>query len=86
MVNALIKISDKVNKILNMVKVENDLKDKSEAVEFVVKEYVENEPEFKPSFIRSVLKAEKEKSIPVKDFAKRYGLNDVQTRSKRKSR
>jgi len=39
---------------LNIVKARYDLKDKSEAIEFIVKKYIEyeNEPELKPEFIK----------------------------------
>ena len=39
MVKALVKISDEVNRVLNIVKAKRGLKDKGEAIEFVVKQY-----------------------------------------------
>ncbi len=57
MVNALIKIKKETNKVLNIVKATHGLRDKSEAVEFVVKKFVENsDDELSPLF-----KAQKEK-------------------------
>jgi len=35
----------------------------------------ENEPELRPEFIEKIKQIEKQKSIRVKDFAKRYGLS-----------
>ena len=77
MVQALIEIDENTNRVLNIVKAKYSLKDKSEAVEFIVKEYVEqeDEPELKPEFVEKIKAIEKQKSIRVKDFAERYRLN-----------
>ena len=77
MTQALIKLNENINRVLNIVKAKYDLKDKSEAIEFIVKKYIEyeNEPELKPEFIRKINKIKKEKSIRVDDFVKRYGLD-----------
>ena len=77
MTQALIKLNENINRVLNIVKAKYDLKDKSETIEFIVKKYVEyeNEPELKPEFIEKIKKIKKEKSIRVDDFAKRYGLD-----------
>jgi hypothetical protein len=77
MTQALIKLNENINRVLNIVKAKYDLKDKSDAIEFIIKKYIEyeNEPELKPEFINKINKIKKEKSIRVDDFAKRYGLN-----------
>lgn len=77
MTQALIKLNENINRVLNIVKARYDLKDKSETIEFIVKKYIEyeNEPELKPEFIEKMKKIKKEKSIHVDDFAKRYELN-----------
>ena len=77
MVQALIKLNGNINRVLNIVKAKYGLKDKSEAVEFIVNKYIEfeNEPELRPEFIEKMKKIKKEKSIHVDDFAKRYGLD-----------
>ena len=77
MVQALIKLNENINRVLNIIKAKYDLKDKSEAIEFIVNKYIEfeNEPELKPEFIKKMNKIKKEKSIRVDDFAKRYGLD-----------
>jgi len=77
MVNALIQIEDNINRVLDLVKAKHGLKDKSEAVEFVVKMYIEQEmePSLLPEFIEKMKKIELQKSILVDDFSKRYGLN-----------
>lgn len=77
MVQALIEIDENTNRVLNIVKAKYDLKDKGEAIQFVVEKYIEeeNEPELRPEFIEKIKLIEKQKSIRVKDFAKRYGLS-----------
>ena len=77
MTQALIKLNENINRVLNIVKAKYDLKDKSETIEFIIKKYIEyeNEPELKPEFIEKIKKIKKEKSIRVDDFAKRYGLD-----------
>ena len=77
MTQALIKLNENINRVLNIVKAKYDLKDKSETIEFIVKKYIEyeNEPELKPEFIKKINKIKKEKSIRVDDFSKRYGLD-----------
>lgn len=76
MINALIKLNENTNRILNIVKARFGLKDKGEAIEFIINRYVEeeNEPELRPDFINKIKKIEKQKSIKVNDFSKRYGL------------
>jgi hypothetical protein len=75
-VQALVEINDNTNRVLNVVKAKFGLKDKGEAIEFVVSEFIEfeNEPELKPEFIEKINEIKKQKSIPVSNFAKRYRL------------
>ena len=75
MVSALVEIDDNTNRVLSVVKAKYELKDKGKAIEFVVNKYIEEEePELRPEFIEKIKAIEKQKSIPVDDFAKRYGL------------
>jgi hypothetical protein len=76
MVQALVTLNENINRVINIVKAKYDLKDKSEAIEFIVKKYieVEGEEELRPEFIEKIKKIKKEKSIRVDDFSKRYGL------------
>ena len=76
MVNALVKLDENTNRVLNVVKAKYGFKDKGEAIEFVVGKYIEteDEAELRPEFIEKIKSIKKNKSIPVKDFAKRYGL------------
>jgi len=75
MVQALVEIDENTNRVLNIVKAKYGLKDKGEAIQIVVERYIEeeNEPELRPEFIEKIKQIEKQKSIRVKDFAKRYG-------------
>lgn len=78
MVQAIINVSDHANRILNIVKAKYGLRDKSEAIEIVTKEYEEEvlEPELRPEYIEKLKKLEKQKPVKVGTFAefkKRYG-------------
>ena len=76
MVQALVVLSDNTNRVLNMVKAKYGLKDKSQAIEYVVQTFIEQqkEPEFTEEFIERVRKAEKGKFIKIDNFAKHFGL------------
>lgn len=76
MVQALVEIDENTNRVLNVVKAKYSLRDKGQAIEFVVEKFIEeeDEPELKPEFIEKIMQIEKQKSIRVNDFAKRYGL------------
>ncbi|MBS3097468.1 DUF2683 family protein [Candidatus Woesearchaeota archaeon] len=77
MVQALVKIDENTNRVLDVVKAKYGLNDKGKAIELVVKRYIEEEedPELRPEFIEKMKDIQKQKSIRVKDFAKRYGLS-----------
>ncbi len=79
MVKALIQIGDNTNRVLNIIKAQHGLRDKGEAIEYIVGWYIDNkdEPELRPEFVEKMKKIMKEKSIRVDDFGKRYGLKDV---------
>ena len=76
MVQALIDLDENTNRVLNIVKAQHGLKDKGQAIKFIVTEYIEleNEPALRPEFIEKMQEISKQKSIRVDDFAKRYGL------------
>jgi hypothetical protein len=77
MVKAIIDIDNHTNQVLNIVKAQYGLKDKSEAIEKVVDIFEEEvmEPELKPDYVDKIKKIRKEKSIKVESFENRYGLN-----------
>ena len=74
MVKAIVTIDERTNRIINIVKAKYGLKDKSQAINLMAQQYEEciMEPELKPEFIESLKASEKEKTVRVNDFAKRY--------------
>ncbi len=76
MVQALVKLSDRTNQILNVVKAKNGLRTKSEAIELMVEQYAQEllEPALRPDFVKRLRRREKERAIPVGDFRKHYSL------------
>ncbi len=77
MTQALINIKEDTNKIINIVKAKHGLKDKSEAIEYIIEHYIEceGEPNLKKEFIERIQRAEKGKFIKVEHFGKRYGVH-----------
>jgi len=76
MVQSLIKLSEDANRVLNVVKAKHGLRTKSEAIELVTRAYAEEllEPELSPEYVDRLREIERERSIPVRSFAKRYSL------------
>lgn len=74
MVKAIVDIDERVNRIINIVKAKENLKDKSEAINLIVESYGKEmlEPELKSDFIKELLEAQKEKTVKVKNFASHY--------------
>ena len=67
MVQAIINIDDHTNRILNILKAKHDLKDKSQAIEFMAIKYEEDimEPHLRPEYIEKLKKIQKNKKIYV---------------------
>jgi len=63
MTSALIDLSDDANYILNMVKARFELKNKSDAVNFVLTEFAKDslEPQLRPEYARKLQKIRKQK-------------------------
>jgi hypothetical protein len=74
MVQALVELDDNTNQILSIIKAKYNLNTKGEAIQLVVQEYSEREPEIRPALVSKIKSIEKQKSIKVKDFSRRYGL------------
>ncbi len=77
MVKAIIDISPQSNAILNVLKAKHGLNTKSEAIDFVVKQYEEEvmEPALRPDFIKRMRRIEKGKKIyigTVENLRKRF--------------
>jgi hypothetical protein len=67
MVQAIINIDERTNRILNIIKAKYGLKDKSAAINRMAIEYEKEilEPELKPEYIKKLEVIEKQKSINV---------------------
>lgn len=79
MVQAIINIDERTNRILNIIKAKYDLKDKSAAIDQMAAEYEEEilEPELKPEYIKKLKRIEKQEAIEVgtaEDLRKRYSI------------
>lgn len=79
MVQAMINIDERSNRILNIIKAKYGFKDKSQTLDFVLSDYEANrlEPELRPEFIEKAQSIMRQKAIRVggmDDFRKRYGL------------
>ncbi|HEY0090155.1 MAG TPA: DUF2683 family protein [Candidatus Lokiarchaeia archaeon] len=63
MVQAVINIKERANRILNIVKAKYGFKDKSQAIEHVIEQYESNflEPELRPEYIKKLEKIKKGK-------------------------
>lgn len=77
MVQAIINISERANRVINIVKAKYGLKDKSEAINVMAEEYEQDimEPELKPEYIKRALRIQKQPSIKVgtvENLRKRY--------------
>ena len=77
MVQAVITIDERENRILNVVKGKFGLRNKSEAIKVIINEYEKEllEPELRPEFIEKMEARQKEKTVKVKDYRKHYGLD-----------
>ena len=70
MVQAIINISEKANRVINIVKAKHGLKDKSQAINVMAEEYEESvmEPELRPEYIKKLQKIQKQKAMPFKNI------------------
>ena len=77
MVKAIIDIDKETNRVLNIVKAEYDLKDKSQAIEKIAKEFekfVDIEPEIRPEYVKKLRKLRRGRHVRIDSFAKEFGL------------
>ena len=66
----MVHLDEKTNRVLNIIKAQYGLKDKSQAIQVAVKGYKEEimEPQFRPEYVRKIKRIEKTaKYIPVKN-------------------
>lgn len=75
MVKAIVRIEDRTNRILNIMKAKYGLKDKSQALNLMAQQFEEcvMEPELRPEFIESLKESMNEKTVKVKDLDKLFG-------------
>ena len=71
MVQNIIKIGEREDRVLNIVKAKFGLKNKSEAIAVITQTYEESflEPELRPEYSEKLQKLEKEKGISFKNIA-----------------
>jgi hypothetical protein len=79
MVKALVTISEHANRVINVVKAEYGLKDKSQAIDKMAEEYeaLIFEPRVKPSYRTKLKKIEKERTLKIgtiEDFKEMYNI------------
>ena len=72
MVQAIINIEDQTNRVLNIVKAKFGLKDKSEAINVMAKQYEKEllEPQLRPEYIKKLGRIKKQKGIRFKSISK----------------
>ncbi len=65
MVQAMVRIKERTNRVLNILKAKYDLRDKSEAIDIMAEQYEESilEPELRPEYIENLKKIRKGKYI-----------------------
>lgn len=70
----MIQISEKANRVLNIVKAKYALKDKSQAINKMAEEFNELllEPQLRPEYVKRLEKIEKEGTVSEKKFEKMF--------------
>ena len=76
MVQAIINLEDREDRVLTIVKGKYGLKNKSDAVNFVINKFEEEllEPQLRPEYVEKLIKIKKQKGIKfknIKDLRKR---------------
>jgi hypothetical protein len=77
-VKAIVDIDEDANKVINVLKAQYGLKDKSQAINEMARQYKEIvlDSDIRPEYIRKLKKMQKERITRVgsaQDFRKRYG-------------
>jgi len=78
MVKAIVDIDEDANRVINVLKAQYGLKDKSQAINEMAKQYKEIvlDSDIKPAYVQKLKKIQKERITRVgsaEDFRKRYG-------------
>jgi len=68
MVKMVVELSERTNRVINIIKAKYGLRNKSLAVELMVREYEKFllEPELRPEYVRKLKEIEKEDAVRVK--------------------
>ena len=79
MVKAIVDIDKEANRVINILKAEYDLRDKSDAINEMARQYKELvlESDIRPEYLKKLGRIQKEPIIRIgsySDFRKRYGL------------
>lgn len=79
MVKAIVEIDEEANEVINVLKAQYGLRDKSQAINEMAKQYkvLILESKIRPAYLRKLEKVQREPIIRIGDsteFAKRYGL------------
>ena len=71
MVQNIIQINEREDRVLNIVKAKYGLRNKSQAVALIAKVYEEKflEPQLRPGYMEKLGRIEKEKGIPFKSIS-----------------
>ncbi|PKK85571.1 MAG: antitoxin [Thermoplasmata archaeon HGW-Thermoplasmata-1] len=77
MVQAVVTLDEREDRVVNLVKAMFGLNNKSDAVRLIIDEYGKEvlEPELRPEFIEKMNARQKEPTVQVKDFKKHFGLS-----------
>ena len=80
MVQAMINIDERTNRVLNILKAKYELRDKSQAIDIMAQQYEEAilQPELRPEYVEKARGIMAEKAIRVgslKEFRKRYSMS-----------
>ena len=79
MVKALINIRLETNRVLNIIKAQHNLKDKSQAIDLMAKQYEERllDPPLRPEFVKRAKRIMKQKKIHIgtmEDFDRMFNV------------
>ncbi len=77
MVQAVITLNEHSDRVINIIKGKFGLKNKSEAIQWIISEYEKEmlEPKLRPEYIEKMRERAKEPTVKVKDFKKHFGLS-----------
>lgn len=67
MVQAIVDVNERTNRLLNIIKAKYGLRTKSESIDKMAQEYEEDilEPQLRPEYVRKLKRIEKEKPIHI---------------------